>query len=281
MPTSTHAHPRHSPPSQKCRASLTATSGRGLPIIKWVGGKGRILSTILAHYQGQARVVEPFLGGGAISMALSAQQPTLEVVANDHLTELVQMYKAVANDVEGFISEVEMLAAPYLAWPSNFERRGYYYKVRDRHEISTLDEPAMLFFLLWTAYQGLLKTSTVTGKFKSAHGFGIEKPDFYHPDRLRANAQLISRWCLTSGDFASLISKVDEDTFVYLDPPYRETFNGYTGIGFNEADQLRVVEFAHTANAKGATFVYSNKYQDDGFYEKHFAGFDIQIITFV
>jgi hypothetical protein len=58
-----HLNPRTSKAltTEKGRASLTTTNGRGLPIIKWVGGKGRILSAILAHYQGQAPVVEPFL----------------------------------------------------------------------------------------------------------------------------------------------------------------------------------------------------------------------------
>jgi DNA adenine methylase len=261
------------------RSQLSPVSGQGLPIIKWVGGKARLLSAIFDHYDGQSRLVEPFLGGGAVSLALSGRQPMLEVIANDYLPELVQVYKAVAHDVEGFITKVEALAAPYLAQPDKRTRRAYYYEVRNRHEQSTHEEPAMLFFLLWTAYQGLFKTSTVTGQFKTAHGFGIERANFYHPDRLRANASLMQRWRLTSGDFASLLSGVNEDSFVYLDPPYRQTFGNYTCAGFDEADQLRVVEFARESAKKGATFVYSNKYQDDGFYEKNFAGFDIQRIN--
>ena len=142
-----------------------------------------------------------------------------------------------------------------------------------------LDGPVPLFFLLWCAYSGMYRTGKkYPGRFNTPHGFGKEKVGFYHPERLRLNAPFIAKWNLSTGDFADLLPYVNADTFVYLDPPYRETYTGYTADGFTEFDQLRVIEFAHCCHVRGATFVYSNKYQDDGFYERHMDGFDIKLI---
>ena len=252
-------------------ASSDVDSAPGLPIVKWVGGKHRLLESILANYTGQTRVVEPFLGGGALSIALSAQYPDLEVYANDKIAELIEIYRAVAGDVEGFITAVEAYAAPYLACPDKASRRAHYYEIREAYMSRTIDGPVPLFFLLWCAYSGMYRTGMkYPGRFNTPHGFGKEKAGFYHPTRLRLDAPLIAKWHLSTVDFADLGQ--------YLDPPYRETYSGYTASGFSEIDQLRVVEFAHLADAKGATFVYSNKYQDDGFYENNFHGFDIRFI---
>ena len=252
---------------------------RGLPIVKWVGGKARLLPRILAHYDAHPRVVEPFLGGGAVSLALSAAHPGIEVVANDKIAELVDVYRAVARDVESFIDDVESYAVPYLALTTRDERRAYYYGVRDRYLARRLDGPAVLFFMLWCAYSGMYRTSkTVPGRFNTPHGYGRERPGFYHPDRLRANAPLLARWVLHSTDFMNLLDAVREGTFVYLDPPYRETYGGYTEDGFTEDDQRRVTAFARASAERGATVVYSNKYQADGFYEDELPGFDLQLV---
>lgn len=251
----------------------------GLPIIKWVGGKSRLLPAIFEHYSGQPRVVEPFFGGGAVSFALAARNPRLEVYGNDKITELVEMYHAVASDVESFIATVETYAAPYLALTTKDARRAYYYDVRQRYLTRTIDGPEVLFFMLWCAYSGMYRTGkTYPGRFNTPHGFGRESVGFYHPDRLRAAAPAIATWHLSTGDFADLARRVTAKTFVYLDPPYRETYGDYTADGFTESDQLRVVEFAKLAHARGATFVYSNKYQADGFYERNFQGFDIRLV---
>jgi DNA adenine methylase len=261
-------------PSSNVPVDLT-----GLPIIKWVGGKARLLEHILAHFENQSRIVEPFFGGGAVSFALSAQYPQLEVYGNDKIKELIEIYTTVAADPDAFIRVVESYATPYLTHATKDERRAFYYTVRDRYMASQLDGPEVLFFLLWCAYSGMYRTGKAfPGRFNTPHGFGKERADFYHPERLRQAAPAIASWHLSHVDFADLAPFVTADTFVYLDPPYRETYGGYTADGFCEADQLRVIEFAKTADARGATFVYSNKYQDDGFYEKHFAGFEISFV---
>lgn len=248
----------------------------GLPIMKWVGGKARLLPHLVPLFDDRRTVVEPFFGGGALSFHLAAAHPGLRVVANDLLTPVVEIYEAVREDVEAFIDQVDQFAAPYLALEGKDARRAFYYDVRQRYGTGELDGPAPLFFMLWCAYSGLYRTGKKNaGRFNTPHGFGTEKVDFYHRARLRSAAQAMTTWEFTSTDFADVLDRVDADSFVFLDPPYRETYTGYTGEGFGEADQLRVVDFFKAAAARGARVVYTNKDTGDGFYDEHFADFTI------
>lgn len=257
-------------------AAPPAKDESGLPILKWVGGKARLLPHITGHYTSQSRVVEPFFGGGAVSFHLASQHPGLEVVANDKIAELVEIYEAVRTDVETFITAVDTYASAYLACDGKDARRKHYYTVREDYMTQALNGPAPLFFMLWCAYSGMYRTGkTYPGRFNTPHGFGKEKTGFYHPQRLRAAASAMSTWTFSSADFFTTMDAVTSDTFVFLDPPYRHTYADYTDDGFDDADHLRVIEFFKDADARGAKVVYTNKYTDDGYYEDHFNGFTI------
>ena len=247
------------------------------PPLKWVGGKARLLPHILPHFTSQSRIVEPFFGGGAVSFALTGAHPEVQVVANDFLEPLIDIYRALQSDADGFIAGVERYADPYLAAQGKAARRSFYYDVRDRYRDGDLDGPETLLFLLRTCYSGLYRTGKkVPGRFATAHGFGNEKADFHLPDRLRSAASQMADWRFLSGDFAETLEHVNADSFVFLDPPYRGTFTGYTDGGFSEEDQLRVATYAREAARRGAKVVYTNKDLGDGFYAAHFPGFAIQ-----
>jgi DNA adenine methylase len=246
------------------------------PLMKWVGGKKRMLPHVLPHYTGQSRVVEPFFGGGAVSFKLASTHPGLVVHANEKLSPIVEIYNAVRGDVDAFIAGVRQYADPYLALEGKDARRAFYYQLRERYMTSQVDGPEALFFMLWCAYSGLYRTGKqYPGRFNTSHGFGLEKDGFFKPDNLRQAALMMSSWTITSTDFFDTLAHVDSDTFVFLDPPYRETYDTYTPDGFNADDQLRVVEYFKAAAARGAQVVYTNKDTGDDYYENHFAGFNI------
>lgn len=249
----------------------------GLPLMRWVGGKTRMLPSVVPHFANQTKVVEPFFGGGALSFHLASRRPGLDVVANDRIGAVVDIYEAIRDDVEAFIAGVDSFAAPYLARADKEGRRAYYYDIRRQYMESTIDAPEPLFFLLWCAYSGMFRSGKeFPGRFNTSHGFGNEKPGFYHPERLRATAPLMASWEFTCGDFYDTLSKVTSSTFVFLDPPYRGTYDGYTDEGFTEKDQIRVAKYFKACDKAGAKVVYTNKDLGDSFYAKHFKGFSIE-----
>lgn len=246
----------------------TPTNHDGRPLLKWVGGKRRLLPELLQHVPDDCeRVVEPFAGGLALSFALATERPGLEVVANDLLTPLVDIYRAVQHTVEGFIDELEGYTDAYLVG-DKATRKAFYYAVRDRYMAGELDGPAVLYFLLRTCFNGLYRAAK-NGRFGTAVGT-LRKPGFHQPARLRSASQLMQGWDLRSGDFADTLDAVDEHTVVLVDPPYRETFTGYHKGGFGEEDQLRVVEFCAEAAARGARVICTNSDTGDHWYRRQF-----------
>ena len=74
------------------------------PFVKWAGGKGELLPTLLPLIQSQlgpkSTYHEPFLGGGAVFFALRSAGFTGRAVLSDVNADLVNCYVHVADYVE-------------------------------------------------------------------------------------------------------------------------------------------------------------------------------------
>ena len=70
---------------------------------------------------------------------------------------------------------------------------------------------------------------------------------------------------------------IDNDTFVYIDPPYRPltqtaSFTGYQTQDFNDDEQIRLANFIKEIDKKGAKVLLSNSdpknaNQEDNFFD--------------
>ena len=68
---------------------------------------------------------------------------------------------------------------------------------------------------------------------------------------------------MLSGDFLSAIQGLDKNAFVYFDPPYDpltsgSSFTGYTELGFDEKDQIRLKNECDKLDSTGVKFLVSN-----------------------
>ncbi len=75
------------------------------PIIKWPGGKEKELKYILPNIPKFNRYYEPFVGGGAVFMAIQAK----EYYINDFSSELISLYKSIATSDEAFFYYTELI----------------------------------------------------------------------------------------------------------------------------------------------------------------------------
>jgi DNA adenine methylase len=74
------------------------------PILKWPGGKRRLVQELLLHCPAErSRYFEPFFGGGALFFALGPDR----AVISDANDELMDCYKQVRDNVEGVISGMQ------------------------------------------------------------------------------------------------------------------------------------------------------------------------------
>lgn len=77
---------------------------------------------------------------------------------------------------------------------------------------------------------------------------------------------------IARGDF-SVITPQRRD-FYYLDPPYHETYSGYDGSGFGDADHARLAQFCREVDRVGGYFMLSNS--DTSFVRRLYKGFRIE-----
>ena len=211
--------------------TLPAISQRAplAPPLKWVGGKRWLLpyiESLIAPHR-HRRVVEPFAGGIAITLAF---QPDHALV-NDVNPHLINFYQWVKR---GLCEEVAF---------GNNEHQ--YYTARERFNqlftegLHRSSEAAILFYYLnRTGFNGLCRFNS-SGRFNVP--FGRYRSIGYRSDFSEYRCAF-RRWSFVSQDFASL--QMQADDLIYADPPYDVPFTQYSKGGFSWKDQVRTAEWA-------------------------------------
>ena len=211
------------------------------PPLKWAGGKRWLTSTIREIWcQGDyKRLVEPFVGGMAISLGVVPPKALL----NDINPHLINFYLWLQK---GLTIELEIK-----------NESDYYYECRRRFNslinngLASKKEAAELFYYLnKQGYNGLCRFNK-KGEFNVP--FGSYK-------RINAKKELshyspsIKNWDFLCGDFAEIT--INRGDFIYADPPYDVEFTKYSKKDFLWNDQVRL---ANWLSSIPATVVASNQ----------------------
>lgn len=270
------------------------------PFLKWAGGKRQLLAQIDAALparlkKGQVRkYAEPFVGSGALFFHVAQRYPLAEVYLADVNPELILVYRALQRDVTAVIAHLSDLAAAYLPL-SNAQRKAFYYAQRERFNArraeldfdafsaAWVERAAQFIFLNRTCYNGLFRVNS-QGEFNVPFG-RYQNPTICQAENLRAVSAALQNVRLTAAKFSACADFVDEQTFVYFDPPYRPLsptahFTAYARQPFDDAQQLALADFYRLLDRRGAALMLSNSDPrnvdpDDDFFEHAYAGFRI------
>jgi DNA adenine methylase len=232
------------------------------PIVKWAGGKTRLLGELLQRIPTRfGTYAEPFAGGAALFFALAGEaagkgrdrRAFQRAILGDQNDELVACYRAVKRDVGAVI---EALGA-YK------HDRDLFYVTRDRVTagMTEVERAARLLFLNRTCYNGLWRVNA-SGKFNVPFG-RYKNPRILDEDALRAASRALRGVDIVHGDFLAITSKLGAGDFVYLDPPYvplskTAAFTSYAKAGFTAPDQERLARELHALKARGVMAMLSN-----------------------
>ena len=227
------------------------------PFIKWVGGKRQLLPELHKRLPVKFNsYFEPFIGGGALMWSLDRAK-IQKIVINDYNYELANLYTVVKEQPEQLLKD--------LSKHQNTEP--YYYKIRemDRTPIYPIRSPVIkasrFIYLNKTGFNGLYR---VNASGQNNVPFGRYKnPCIVDEEGIRTCSDFLQNVEVLNGDFELIRPMLDENSFVYLDPPYAplsatSSFTGYTDKGFNEDMQLRLKEFCDYIDSIGAKFMLSN-----------------------
>lgn len=228
------------------------------PFLKWVGGKRQLMPSILELLPKNIKdlnYVEPFIGGGAVLFNL---QPKNAII-NDFNKELINVYEVVKNNIEELIKDLKI-------HENNAE---YFYQIRslDRKEefinLTTVQRASRIIFLNKTCFNGLYRVNN-SGEFNAPFG-RYKNPNIINEPTLKAVSKYLNtnNVILNCGDYYDVLKKLNEKSFVYLDPPYHpisenSNFTGYIQGGWDIFDQTRLRDACDELDKKGIKFLLSN-----------------------
>lgn len=231
-------------------------NGKVPHIVQYQGSKRKLAPQILQYMpQKFDRLIEPFSGMAAISIAAATEQRANAYVINDLNHPLVGILKeAIENPAQ--------LAAEYRnVWEEQFSygesHIEHFYAVRDRFN-GGQETPANLLYLIARCVKGAVRYGG-NGNFnqspdKRRHGT--------NPDTLEQNVYAISRLLKEKTSFYTLdyhdiFEMAQPGDLFYLDPPYQGVTNVrdsryFSGVPFDE-----FVQAINILNDKGVDYLIS------------------------
>jgi DNA adenine methylase len=243
------------------------------PIVKWAGGKSRLLDEITARRPlSFRRYFEPFLGGGALFFRMAPQH----AVVSDCNPDLINMYRCVAWHVEGVIRR--------LRTHRDNHSEQHFYATRSRWNErkgrqSDVDRAAMFVYLNKTCYNGLWRVNK-KGLFNVPMGRYTDPP-ICDAASLRAASKVLQRAELKQSGYEYVADRAGAHDFVYFDPPYQPvsetaSFTSYTAGDFGEDDQRELARVARNQARAGCAVMVSNS--DTPFIRELYQGFDVATV---
>ncbi len=226
------------------------------PLVKWVGGKTRLLPMI-NQIIGTRRVTnyyEPCFGGGALFFDIHERIEGMAFL-NDINQDLMEMYRAVRDAPARVCMHLESMIAcdrTYISIKKEFN---------DHEDSGTERRAALLLGLLYLGFNGLYRVNKRKGLFnvpegKDSNGKPRVLANFKFERIMEASVALCSA-VLTHvplNDTAWMGSIEGTDLFFY-DPPYLNTFKGYDKSSFGLAEHIELLNQAHSHAARGALVI--------------------------
>lgn len=248
------------------------------PFLKWAGGKKQVIDFIDKKLPTEIKssgeidtYVEPFLGGGAVFFYLSSQFNINNVYLSDINKELILTFNVVKNKPKKLISELEPFEDDFLQLSPEL-RKEFYYDVRDKFNESLenfdydnfseehIIRASQMIFLNRTCFNGLYRVNK-SGKFNVPIG-KYKNPLICDKENLLKVSNVLKKVNVFCGDYSESEEFIDENSFVYLDPPYlpikKNSFTSYNSDGFGVKEQIELSQFCKRIDDIGAKFILSN-----------------------
>jgi len=171
---------------------------------RYPGGKFYARKLILPCIPQHDKYCEPFVGGGSIFFAKSKSNLN---ILNDKDPDLINTYIQIRDNVESLIKLLEGI-------PANKELHTYY--KLNYVPSNNLEKAMRWFYLNRTSYSGIMKHANCYWGYGDKYSM---RPENW-PKHLRTTSEKLQSVELTSLDFEEIISSLDDDFFLFIDPPY-------------------------------------------------------------
>ena len=191
--------------------------------LRYPGGKSRALSKLfqfIPDLKDYTEFREPFLGGGSVAIEIGKRYPHIDIWVNDLYEPLYNFWKVLQSDGQKLrdilIQLKQRHSDPSSAKQLFLDAKDYLAKPVG----NSIDRAVSFYVVNKCSFSGLTESSAFS-KQASESNFsvnGIEKlPDY---------SLMIKKWKITNLSYEHMLSD-EEETYIYLDPPYEIKSNLY------------------------------------------------------
>lgn len=220
--------------------------------IPYQGSKRGLAHAIVACFPvSLSRLIEPFAGSAAVSLAAAAAGSVASFVLNDVNTPLMRLWDAIIHQPRGLADDYEQL------WQAQQgQERSFYLAVRA--EFNHTQRPAELLYLLARCVKASVRYNA-QGAFNQSpdHRRRGTQPDTMRRQLLATSALLHGRVQLSSTDYHAVLHLAQPDDLIYLDPPYRGVCGQHDSRYLHGLDSDAFVAALAQLNARGIAYLVS------------------------
>jgi DNA adenine methylase len=184
--------------------------------VQYQGSKRNLAGHILGFLPDQVeRLVEPFAGTAAISIAAAAKRSARSFWLNDLNKPLIELFKLIIEN------PLDIADAYADIWnEQHSDSIGHYLEVRKN--FNQTRDPKLFLYLLARCVKGAVRYNS-EGSFNQSPD---KRRKGTQPATMRKNIEGVSRLLkgkceFTSLDYRQVLTQVQKHDFVYMDPPYQ------------------------------------------------------------
>ena len=199
--------------------------------LRYPGGKSRAVPKLCQWLPAEiTEYREPFLGGGSMAIEMTKRYPDMSIWVNDFYEPLHNFWVQLRDNGEYLHNQLQQLKSRY---PDQGSAKGLFLDGKDKINDLSLDKKdrAVAFYVVnKCSFSGLTESSAFSASASDSN-FSMRGID-----NLPSYSKLIKNWRITCLDYADLVDdclgrnqiiSCDDNTFIYVDPPYNIKDNLY------------------------------------------------------
>lgn len=221
-------------------------------LVQYQGSKRNLADKIIQYIpKSTKRLVEPFSGTAAISLACAFNNIAEEYLINDLNSPLINLLKLVVNSPEYVIIKYEQI------WCAQFNNSiQHYYTIRE--DFNKTNDPIEFLYLLARCVKGAVRYNSY-GEFNQSPD---KRRNGTNPATMAKNITNISsllkgRVSFNSIDYKELLFNTKPEDVIYMDPPYQGVCGDKDGRYFSGINHDEFVLQLRKLNEKKIPYIIS------------------------
>jgi DNA adenine methylase len=226
------------------------------PVLKWVGGKKKILPLIEERIKKinieESSVFHDIFCGG-LSVSLLASKYFEKIVSNDINAEIINVYKN--------IKENHLLLINHLKKIEKNHNKLFYYRIRKEIFSKNEKSAARTIYLNRTCFNGMYRVNS-DGEFNVPIGRYKNPRILDENNIIQLHNEFNKKYTFLNLNYDKAINMAKSGDLVYLDPPYYkekiDSFTEYSSERFGDLHHERLSEILEDLTNRGIYFIFSN-----------------------